>query len=86
MYYRTEKVRELTGLSCTTIKKLSTKAAEYIPTFAEKDSIGRLYNMREIAFIKFVSDFTKHFTQEGAFHRALEVFYNLDCNRNDSRI
>lgn len=86
IYYGTADVERLFGIDETYSKGVASKAAQVISNFGEKESGAWRFNFREAVFIKHVKDFTGILSKEMAFKSALELFYNIDCNRIDIRI
>lgn len=86
IYYGTADVERLFGIDETYSKGIASKAAQIITNFGEKESAAWRFSLREVVFIKHVRDFTGIYSKEMAFKSALELFYNIDCNRLDIRL
>ena len=86
IYYSTADLERLFGIDETYSKGIAGKATQIISNFGEKESGAWRFNLREVTFIKHVKDFTGIFSKEMAFKSALELFYNVDCNRLDIRL
>ncbi|MER2010723.1 MAG: hypothetical protein ABS939_25260, partial [Psychrobacillus sp.] len=86
IYYSTSDVERLFNIDETYTKGIASKAAQVISNFGEKESGAWRFSFREVVFIKHVRDFTGIYSKEMAFKSALELLYNIDCNRLDIRL